>query len=141
MRATALAFAVCLAPLGCGLPDEPEPPRIIRAYELDRINGELPPAIVCADGAADQILHFETFALDDQGRYGRSQVIEIDDDPPVEQQERGDYEDEDSAFVLVNAADDTVVLRLLDEAGELVRRVHPCGDTLRYESIPLRSSD
>ena len=96
---------------------------------------------MCEDDAVDQLLHSESFALHDDQRYGRSQVIQLDDNTPVEQQEHGDYEDQDSVFVLVNADADTVRLVLLDDDGEYVRRIHPCGDTLRYEFTPVLDED
>ena len=30
-----------------------------------------------------------------------------------------------------------LVLTLLDDEGDFVRRINPCGDTLRYQSVPV----
>ncbi len=147
MRPAARGVAACCVLVllatasACDAFQEPDAPDLIAAYLLDRVDGDPPPAPVCEQDAIDQVLRFESFALDDDGRYGRSQEIQLDDDPPVLQEERGDYEDQDSVFVLVNAESDTIRLVALDEDREFVRRIHTCGDTLRYRFTPVLDND
>ena len=137
MRSPVVLIAVVTAALlAC---DEPaEPARVETAYLLDRINGDPPPQPVCADdGGADQELLFESISLLDDETYGRLQRIRIEDNQPIDQEERGDFERTDSTILLLQSASDTVVLTLIDEDGEFLRRIHPCGDTLRYDNVPV----
>ena len=133
-------YAVLLSMLlgtGCDGPAEPDGPAIETAYLLDRVNGNAPPEPICEQGSADQSLEFESIALREDDTYGRVQVVRIEDDPAIQQEEEGDFERLADEILLINAADDTLVLTLLDSAGEHVRRVHTCGDTLRYASVPV----
>ncbi|HUF12529.1 MAG TPA: hypothetical protein VMN78_05455 [Longimicrobiales bacterium] len=129
--------ALCAALAACEQPEEPEPPVIEVAYLLDRIDGEPPPAPVCEQGSVDQLLRFESIALADDGSYGRLQEIQIGSDPPLQQEERGEFEHTEAAILLHDAAGGVTALALLDSAGEHVRRIHTCGDTLRYASVPV----
>ena len=122
--------------LGCEQPEEPEPPSIETAYLLDRVDGVVPPAPICEDGAV-RTLRFESIALADDGSYGRLQETQAGGNPPIRQEERGQYERATDAILLRNAAGDAITLALLDSAGDFARRVHPCGDTLRYESVAV----
>jgi hypothetical protein len=133
----ALPFVVLVLLAGCDEPAEPDTPDIDVAYLLDRVNGNAPPEPICEQGSVDQSLEFESIALRVDQTYGRAQVIRLGDDPPIEQRETGDFERTADEILLINAADDTLVLALLDSAGEHVRRIHPCGDTLRYASTPV----
>jgi len=135
-RRYAALFSALLV-TGCDEPAEPDGPAIDVAYLLDRVNGNAPPEPICEQGSADQSLEFESIALRDDDTYGRVQVVRIEDDPPIQQEEQGDFERLADEILLINAADDTLVLTLLDSAGEHVRRVHTCGDTLRYVSVPV----
>ena len=136
-RRAGWALAVCITALACEQPDEPEPPEVEVAYLLDRVNGIVPPAPVCEQGTADQTLRFESIALADDGSYGRLQEIQIEDELPFQQEERGTFERTDSTILLINADEDTLTLALLDTAAAFVRRIHTCGDTLRYRSVPV----
>ena len=129
--------ALAFVPAACELPDSPDPPVIEVAYLLDRVDGIAPPAPVCEAGSVDQLLRFESVALAEDGTYGRAQEIQIEDNPPFQQEERGDFIRTDSTILLLNEAADTVVLTLLDSVGEFVRRIHPCGDVLRYHSTDV----
>ena len=141
--ATLSARAAALVAAGCALAacEEPaEPARIEVVYLLDRINGDPPPQPVCAQGSLDQELIFESIALLDDATYGRLQRIRIDDGPTQDQEERGDVEHTDSTILLINAADDTLTLTLLDGDDAFVERIHTCGDTLRYDNTPVVDS-
>jgi hypothetical protein len=121
----------------CEQPEEPRPPVIEVAYLLDRVNGAAPPARVCEQDAIEQRLRFESIALADDGSYGRLQEIQIDDGTPIQQEERGEFERTAETILLRNANAVVTTLTLLDSAGAFVRRIHPCGDTLRYASVPI----
>lgn len=139
MRKNALLIAtVALVAIACEEPTDPDGPVLEAAYLLDRVNGTAPPAPICGQGSADQILVFESVALATDDTYGRLQQIRIDSGPILQQEERGDFTRTDSTIVLVNAAEDTLTLVLLDSIGSQVRRVHPCGDTLRYAFAEVR---
>ena len=136
-RRHVLPFALLLTVAGCDEPAQPDGPDIEVAYLLDRVNGNTLPEPICEQGSADQSLEFESIALRVDDTYGRVQVVRIEDDPPLQQEEEGDFERLADEILLINAADDTLVLTLLDSAGERVRRIHTCGDTLRYASVPV----
>lgn len=127
---TTIALLLTIALVGCE--DPTETPPLEAAYLLDRVNGRALPAPICEDDAVDQLMQFESVALDEDGSYGRFQQVRIGPDQVVEQEERGEYVRTDSSFLLINAAEDTLVLTLLDEQALRLRRIHPCGDTLRY---------
>ena len=129
-----LALAALAA---CEQPDEPDRPRIETVYLLDRIDGEAPPAPVCEEDVVDHILRFESIALADDGSYGRLQEVRIGDDPPTRQEERGEFERTADSILLRSGAGGVVTLALLDSAGDFARRIHTCGDTLRYASEPV----
>ena len=133
-HASYCAIAALLA--ACDEPAEPDVIEIETAYLVDRVNGDALPAPVCEQGSVDQSLEFESVALRVDETYGRLQLTRVDDDP-VRQEEEGDVARTDSTILLINAADDTLVLSLLDDEGDFVRRVNPCGDTLRYRSVPV----
>ena len=132
-----LSLVLCIAFVACDEPARPDTPDIEVAYLLDRVNGAPPPAPVCEQGEVDQTLQFESIALRDDDTYGRVQVVRIDDNTPVQQEEVGDFVHTDDAILLINAEDDTLTLTLLDDDGERVRRIHTCGDTLRYQSVAV----
>ena len=140
-RFTRFALPLCLALAACDEPAEPDTPDVEVAYLLDRVNGVAPPAPVCEEGELDQTLEFESIALRVDDTYGRAQVIRIEDDPPIQQEEEGDFARTDSTILLINAADDTLTLTLLDVDGDRVRRIHTCGDTLRYSSVPVGEAE
>lgn len=121
----------------CQLPDEPDPPVVETVYLLDAIDGLAPPRPVCEAEATMLLLRFESIALAADGSYGRLQETQLGENPPTQQEERGDFTRTDSTIVLENGAGALVTLALLDAAGEHVRRLHACGDTLRYESVPV----
>lgn len=123
----------------CEQPDEPEPPVIETVYLLDRVDGVAPPAPVCESGEVAQVLRFESIALADDGSYGRLQETQIGNGPPSQQEERGDFERGDGTILLRPAGAATIVLTLLDSAGAFARRIHACGDSLRYQSVPVES--
>ena len=129
---------LCVAAFAaCDEPAQPDTPDIEVAYLLDRVNGAPPPGQVCEQGEVEQSLEFESIALRDDDTYGRVQVVRIGDDPALQQEETGDFERTGDAILLINAADDTLTLTLLDETAERARRIHTCGDTLRYTSVPV----
>ena len=134
-RGVGAVLALC-AIVACDEPAEPDVVEIETAYLLDRVNGAAPPGAVCEQGSVEQLLEFESFALREDDTYGRFQRSRIDGDV-VEQQEEGEIERTTGAIRLINAEEDTLVLELLDAAGDRVRRVHACGDTLRYTSVPV----
>lgn len=136
VRVAALA-ALAATGGACEQPEEPVPPTIETAYLLDRIDGVAPPAPVCEAGSATQLLRFESIALADDGSYGRLQEIQVDGGTPIQQEERGEFERADSTIVLRSAGGGVVVLALLDSAGVRARRIHTCGDTLVYASVPV----
>lgn len=127
----------CALVLACEQPEEPEPPVIETVYLLDRVDGVAPPAPVCEGEPVTQVLRYESIALADDGTYGRLQETKIGDNAPVQQEERGEFERTEDAILLTNAASARITLTLLDSAGDHVRRVHTCGDTLRYASVPI----
>lgn len=128
---------LCALLLGCEQPEEPEPPVIETVYLLDRVDGVAPPAPVCDAGAVSQMLRYESIALADDGTYGRLQETQTGGNAAVQQEERGQYERTPGAILLTNAASARITLTLLDSAGNHVRRIHTCGDTLRYASVPI----
>jgi len=130
-----LLLAGCCALGACEEPADPATIEVV--YLLDRINGDPPPQPVCAEDAVDQELLFESISLLDDETYGRLQRIRLDDGPAQDQEERGDFVRTDSTILLINAADDTLTLELLDEMGNFVERIHTCGDTLRYDNTPV----
>lgn len=138
-RVHAVVVIAALAPAAgaCELPDQPEPPTIETVYLLDAIDGQAPPAPVCEEEPVTQLLRFESIALADDGSYGRVQEIQVGNGSPIQNEERGDFERSDSSIILRNAAGALVTLALLDSAGAHARRIHACGDTLRYESVPI----
>lgn len=138
-RARGLALLCCLAGAlaACELPEETHEPAIEDLYLLDRIDGAPPPAPVCEQGEVAQRLHFESITLAEDGTYGRFQRSQLDDDPPIEQQETGEFERTDDAIVLRNGAGGVVTLALLDSAATFVQRIHPCGNVLRYAWTPF----
>lgn len=118
-----------LALSACEEPTDTQP--LEGVYLLDRVNGRALPAQVCAGDDVDQVMLYESIAMDTAGTYGRFQLVRVGEEE-VEQQEHGEWLDTDSTFLLINAAEDTLVLTLLDEEAQRLRRLHPCGDTLRY---------
>lgn len=132
-----LVLLALVALPACEQPEEPETPTIETVYLLDRIDGVAPPAPVCEEEAGEYVLRFESIALADDGSYGRLQEVRIGDDPPSRQEERGDFERTADAILLRNGAGAVVTLALLDSAGDYARRIHTCGDTLRYASEPV----
>ena len=128
--------AASIALLACDEPAEPDVVRVETAYLVDRVNGQPLPEPICEEGSADQTLEFESVALREDETYGRLQLTRIEGDP-VEQEEEGEFVRTDSTILLINPADDTLVLELLDDAGAFARRVNPCGDTLRYDNVPV----
>lgn len=136
-KGVALVALVALTGLvACDEPAEPDVVEIDAAYLVDQANGDPLPAPICEEGSVGQSLEFESVALREDATYGRLQLTRVDDDP-VRQEEEGDFVRTDSTILLINAADDTLVLTLLDEDGERLRRINPCGDTLRYDNVPV----
>ena len=125
------------AVLGCEQAEEPEPPVIEAVYLLDRVNDAAPPAAVCEAGEVAQVLRFESIALAEDGSYGRLQETQIGGGTPIQQEERGEYERAAEVIELRPAGGGLVLLALLDSAGAFARRIHACGDTLRYQSVPV----
>jgi hypothetical protein len=134
-RAAATTIAVMVALPACEVPEDPEPAAIEVAYLLDRVNGIAPPRPICEQEGALQVLLFESIALAEDDTYGRLQETRIDGGPVIQQREQGEFVRSDSTILLVNAADDTLTLELLDEDGAQTRRIHPCGDVLRYGAV------
>lgn len=132
-RMARLAVGLVLAAAACADPTETDAPVIEAVYLLDRVNGAAPPAPICAEGSAEQTLIYESIALRDDDSYGRLQQTRIDDGPVIEQSETGEFARTDSTILLINAAEDTLILAILDAS--FLRRIHPCGDSLRYESL------
>ena len=120
-----LVVAACEEP-----PTETQP--LDGIYVLDRVNGGVLPGEICHGDAVDQVLLYESIAMHEGGTYGRLQRVRFGEEDVVEQGEIGDYVRTDSTFLLINAAEDTLVLVMLDEEASRLRRIHPCGDTLRY---------
>ena len=111
-----------------------ETQRLEGAYLLDRVNGEALPEQICDGDVVDQVLHFESIAIVDDSVYGRRQDLQVGGQY-FTQEEIGDYVRTDSTFLLINQAGDTLVLTLLDDEALRLRRIHPCGDTLRYSQV------
>lgn len=131
MKRSKTAFlALVLALAACEEPTDTQ--RLEGVYLLDRVDGRAPPGEVCEDDAVVQVLLYESIALADSGTYGRLQIVELDESDVIQQEEFGDYVRTDSTFLLINAADDTLVLAMLDDEAVRLRRIHTCGDTLRY---------
>lgn len=131
-----LALAL-FAGAACEQPEEPDPPVIETVYLLDRVDGATPPAPVCESDGVSQVLRFESIALADDGTYGRLQETQVGGGSPVQQEERGAYERGDGTITLHPAGQGTLLLTLLDSAGTFARRIHACGDSLRYRSVPV----
>lgn len=129
-RSKTAVLALVLALAACEEPTETQP--LEGVYLLDRVDGRVLPGQVCEGDAVDQVLLYESIALGDAGTYGRLQIVELDEAEVIEQEEFGDYVRTDSTFLLINALEDTVVLTMLDEDALRLRRIHTCGDTLRY---------
>jgi hypothetical protein len=133
---SALPCIVCLALTACDQPAEPDGVEIETAYLADRVNGESLPETICAAGGTTS-LEFESIALREDETYGRLQITRAGSGNPLEQREEGRVARTDSTILLINAAEDTLLLTLLDEDGDFVRRIHTCGDTIRYASVPV----
>lgn len=107
------------------------------AYLVDRVNGEALPEQICDGDVVDQVLHFESIAILGDSMYGRLQDLQVGEDY-LRQEEVGEYVRTDSTFLLINEAQDTLVLTLLDDEASRLRRIHPCGDTLRYSQARVQ---
>ena len=138
MKRSTTALLLTLAVTACEAPPTETQP-LEGAYLLDRVNGSVLPGQICHEDAIDQVLLFESIAMHEAGTYGRLQRLRFGDEDYVEQQEVGDFVRTDSTFLLINAAEDTLVLVMLDEEAARLRRIHPCGDTLRYSQARVEA--
>ncbi|HEX6587936.1 MAG TPA: hypothetical protein VF039_02855 [Longimicrobiales bacterium] len=131
MNRTSAALAlVALVTAACEQPTETQP--LEGVYLVDRVNGVPLPGQICHGDGIDQVLLYESVAMGDNGSYGRLQQVRLGEEEVIQQEEYGEYVRTDSTFLLINAVEDTIVLAMLDTAATRLRRIHPCGDTLRY---------
>ncbi len=135
MKRSIAILVLTFALAACEEPMETQP--IEGAYLADRVNGQALPEQICDGDVVDQVLLYESIAIVDDSVYGRRQDLQVGEDY-FSQEEIGRYVRTDSTFLLINQAEDTLVLTLLDEEASRLRRIHPCGDTLRYSQARVQ---